>query len=532
MDYLTRIPASFGRNAIARLSQAATLVGLEPAPSGASLELKPYVTAGLRTDLENGVVNDPTRDAGLDLKYGLTRGLTLDVTYNTDFAQVEDDEQRVNLTRFSLFFPEKRDFFLEGQGIFSFGGARSGGPGGGGGGPSDTPVLFFSRRIGLYEGEDSTVTVPVRAGARVTGKAGRFSVGLLNIQTGAEASAGAVGTNFSVVRVKRDILRRSTIGFIGTRRGPTTDGIGANYVAGVDAGFSFFQNLNLNTYVALTRTPGLTGDDRSYRAQLDYRADRYGLEVERLAIGANFNPEVGYLRRSDIRRSFVRARFSPRPTSIAAIRKLTWQASLDYITDGRGGLSTRETQGEFRIEFESGDEWQAEVTDAYERLDEEFEPTDGIVIPVGGYNSKELRTSYRLGPQRRLSGMLSVTRAGYYDGRRTEVGYRGRVEVTPRFSLEPGLSWNWVDVLQGAFTSNLISTRATLALSPRMTVGALVQYVSSDNSVSSNVRYRWEYIPGSDLFVVYNEGRDTTRRGFPFIQNRTFIVKLAHLLRF
>ena len=357
-------------------------------------------------------------------------------------------------------------------------------------------------------------------------------MGLLNIQTGAESSVGSASANFSVVRVKRDILRRSTIGFIGTRRGPVIDGSGANYVAGVDAGFSFFQNLNINTYYALTRTPGLSGDDRSYRAQVEYTGDRYGLEVERLAVGAHFNPEIGYVRRDDIRRSFARARFSPRPASIAAIRKLSWEARLDYITDGRGALSTRETQGQFQIDFESGDEWQMEVTDAYERLDEEFEPADGVVIPVGGYDSVELRTSYRLGPQRRLSGTVNASRAGYYDGRRTEVGYRGRVEVTPRFSLEPGLSWNWVRVPQGAFTSNLLSTRATLTLSPRMMVGALVQYASSSDLVSTNVRFRWEYVPGSDLFVVYSEGRDTTGRGFPFIQNRTFVVKLAHLLRF
>jgi len=528
--YLTPIPAAFSRNAIAKLSQAGTLVGVQTAPLGANLELKPYVTAGLRTDLDEGYTNDPTKDFGFDAKYGVTRGLTLDVTYNTDFAQVEDDEQQVNLTRFSLFFPEKREFFLEGQGIFQFGGSsnRGGGFAGGALGPSNTPVLFFSRRIGLQDG----YTVPVDVGGRLTGKVGAYSIGLLNIQTGDEATAGAVSTNVSVVRLKRDILRRGTVGVIWTRRSPVLDGGGDNHVAGVDAAFSFFQNLNINTYFARTSTPGRSGDDGSYRAQIEYMGDRYGIEAERLGVGANFNPEVGYVRRDDIRRSYVRARFSPRLPSVPAIRKLSWEGGVDYFEDGRGVPDTREVQGRFQIDFENGDQWQIDVTDGFERLDAEFEPADDVVVPAGGYDTVDVSTSYRLGPQRRVSGFVSASHGSYFGGHKTELGYRGRVEVTPRFSVEPSLSWNRVDVPQGSFASNLVGGRVTLTLSPRMFVGALVQYTTANDSAASNVRFRWEYVPGSDLFIVYNEGRETTGRGFPTIQNRSLTIKLAHLLRF
>jgi hypothetical protein len=526
MDYLTRIPAAYSRNGIARLSQAATLVGVEAGSTGANLELKPYVTAGIRTDRELGLANDFAHDIGFDTKYGVTRGLTFDFTYHTDFAQVEDDEQRVNLTQFSLFFPEKRDFFLEGQGIFAFGGA--GGRQRGGDGVSNTPVVFFSRRIGLQ----NDLTVPVNAGARLTGKVGRYSIGLLDIGTDAEPAAAALATNFSVVRIKRDILRRSTIGVIATRRAPIEEGPGENYAWGVDAGFAFYQNLTINTFYAQTRTTDRSGDDLSYRAQVDYSGDRYGLEVERLAVGANFNPEIGYVRRDDIRRNFVKARFSPRPASIRAIRKLTWEASFDYSTDGAGLLVTQEAQGRFQIDFESGDEWNVDVLDGYELLKESFDPIDGITIPVGEYRAVATTTSYRLGPQRRISGWIEAGHAGYYEGHRTEFGYRGRIEVSPRFALEPGLSWNWVAVPQGAFTSNLFSTRATINLSPRMFVGALVQYITADDTISANLRFRWEYKPGCDLFLVYNEGRNTALRGFPTIDTRTFIVKIAHGLRF
>ncbi|PYR65782.1 MAG: hypothetical protein DMF88_18595, partial [Acidobacteria bacterium] len=212
-SYLSGVPASYGGRGIYKLSSAATLVGLEVPPQGRNLELKPYGISAVTTNRQAkpAFANDLTGDAGFDVKYGLTKGLTADVTYNTDFAQVEEDEQQVNLTRFSLFFPEKREFFLEGQGIFGFGpptrenqsfGAAT----------SLMPLMFFSRQIGLSGSQE----VPILAGGRVTGRAGRNAVGLLNIETRASEQAGAAATNFSVVRVRRDILRRSAIGLIGT----------------------------------------------------------------------------------------------------------------------------------------------------------------------------------------------------------------------------------------------------------------------------------------------------------------------------
>ena len=526
-SYLTPMPAAYSRNAFLRLSRAATLVGIAPGAPGLSLEVKPYATGGVHTDLAELVSNDLTQGVGFDVKYGLTRGLTSDFTYNTDFAQVEDDEQRVNLSRFSLFFPEKREFFLEGQGIFSFGGVTNRPFEG----PSNTPILFFSRRIGLSD-EDEPSPVPIVAGGRVTGKAGPFSVGFLQIRTDAEPAAAAVQTDFSVIRLKRDILRRSTIGVIATRRGPAIDGGKENYAFGVDASFSFFQNLNINSYFAHTDTPGFSGRDDSYRVQLDYAGDRYGLQLERLAVGENFKPEVGFVRRSDMIRNFAQGRFSPRPKSMPSIRKFGYEATVDYITNWDGRLETREVQGQFRIEFQSGDEFNVEASDFYEFLDEPFEIADDVTIPGGGYSFREMRTMYRLGPQRKVSGSLNASWGEFYDGRRKEVGYRGRVELAPTFSIEPGLSLNWVDLPYGRFTTTQASVRPTWTLSPRMFVAALVQYSSSSALVSSNIRFRWEYRPGSDFFVVYSDGRDTSGMVRPAVQNRVFVVKMAYLLRF
>ena len=234
--YLTPVPISLGPAGVYRVSSAATLVGLQVPGTGRNLEIKPYGVGGVSTDLdaEPPRRNDGNGDFGVDVKYGVTQSLTADLTYNTDFAQVEVDEQQVNLTRFSLFFPEKREFFLEGQGIFEFargstggrgggGGGRGGGGFGGGGGRSggrNVPIMFFSRRIGLDDGQ----VVPVVGGGRVTGKVGAFDVGALNIQTDDVSSAGIEATNFTAVRLTRDILRRSSIGGIFTTRSAQTFG--------------------------------------------------------------------------------------------------------------------------------------------------------------------------------------------------------------------------------------------------------------------------------------------------------------------
>ena len=534
-SYLTPIPAALSFAGMFKLSSAATLIGLEIPTSGTRLEVKPYAISDLTTDLNATplVSNALGGDAGFDIKYGVTQGLTADFTYDTDFAQVEVDEQQVNLTRFSLFFPEKREFFLEGQGIFDFGGGISLSPSAffftgerfGG----TVPVLFFSRRIGLDDGR----TVPIRAGGRLTGKVGPYSIGLLDVQTGEESVSGADATNFSVVRVKRDVLRRSAVGALFTSRSVSTEGNGGNYVYAVDGVFSFYDNLNINTYLARTETPKLRGDDLSYQAQLDYNGDRWGVVVDRLAVGANFNPEVGFVRRGDFRRNFTSFRFSPRPQSLAAVRKFSLEGSLDYTTDGAGLPETRLRQGLFGIEFENGDRFFAGVTDNYEFLKEPFEVARGTEIPVGGYSFLNTRVVYSLGQQRVMSGGLTVERGGFFGGDKTSVGYfLGRIGLSSRLALEPSLSFNWVNLPEGNFTTELVSTRTIYAITPRMFVAALLQFNSGSDSLGTNIRLRWEYQPGSELFVVYTDERDTLTPRFPTLENRAFVIKITRLFRF
>ena len=544
MAFLTPVPIAAGRAGIFRVSDAATLVGLEVPGGGNNLEIKPYGIAGLTTDLG---ASPPRRNAGdgnagLDIKYGITQNLTADLTYNTDFAQVEVDEQQVNLTRFSLFFPEKREFFLEGSGIFNFarGGTgsgrsalrREGGGSGGAFGAGNAPTLFHSRRIGL---EGGTV-VPIVGGGRVTGKMGAFDIGALNIQTDDEVISGGEPTNFTVVRVKRDILRRSSIGALFTNRSVSVVGDGSNQVYGADATFSFYDNVNLLAYVARTQTPGLDAEDMSYQGQFTYAGDRYGFQADHLVVEDNFVPEVGFLRRDNFRRSYATGRFSPRPRSIEAIRQFRLEGSLDYIlTANTGQVETRQTQLGFSTEFENSDRLGVSVTDNYELLVEPFEPGPGVTLPVGGYGFRDVEATYSPGAQRRLTGTFTVRVGEYFNGDIRSVGFsRGRLELTPQLSIEPTLSVNWIDTPQGSFRTDLIVSRVTYTFTPRMFFSGLIQYNSSTDTVSTNLRLRWEYSPGSELFVVYTEDRNTDPLRpdrFSQLRNRGLVVKVNRLFR-
>ncbi len=541
--HLTPVPIAAGPGMF-RLSAAATLVGLEVASENRRLEVKPYAIGSSATDLTASppFTNRGDGDAGVDAKWGVTRNLTADFTYNTDFAQVEVDEQQVNLTRFSLFFPEKREFFLEARGIFDFGaGPNVLGTGGGNNGGrlqgppgtragSDVPLVFFSRRIGLQEGR----TVPIVGGGRLTGKVGRLSIGALNMQTADAPDADALATNFTVVRVKQDILRRSRIGAIFTRRSVSLDRNGENDVYGADASFAFYDNVTFNGYYARTRTYGREGDDASYQAAFTYDADLFGLQVDHLLVGENFNPEVGFLRRQDFRRSFVAAHYRPRP-AIDAIRQFTFGGSLDYIENGARDLETRAARGQFVTELENSDRFTVDVMRSYELLVEPFEVATDVAIPIGGYGFQDVFVSYLMGQQRRVSGTAFVQRGEFFGGDINAFGYRqGRIGVTPQMSIEPTVQINRISLPQGRFTATVATTRATYTFTSRMFLSALVQYNSAVEQMGTNVRFRWEYSPGSELFVVYNDQRDTTLRPgrLPLLENRAFIVKFTRLLRF
>jgi hypothetical protein len=521
ISYLTPIPQEDLGQGHFRSSLHSTLVGLEIAGGSKNLELKPYATTDLTTDnvVRPRISNDLGGDAGVDVKYGVTQNLTADFTYNTDFAQVEADEQQVNLTRFNLFFPEKREFFLENQGTFTFGGTTD----------QNTPILFHSRTIGLNQGHE----VPIVAGGRLTGRVDRFELGVLDIHTDEDEVAGLAPTNFQAARIKRDILRKSSVGAIFTGRSVSQRGGGPRQSYGVDTTLAFFTNLVIDGYWANTPRDDARGDTVSYRGRLDYAGDRYGVLLERLIIGADFFPEVGFVRATDMHRSFGQFRFSPRPKASTLVRKYSAIASFDYVENSSGRVDLRDQGGSFGIDFQNGDVLNVGYSNIYE-----FLPTPltvaGVTVPIGAYDYASVSGGYTFGPQRRVaSGTATLEYGSFYDGRKTTFTItRGRSNFPPHLSIEPSYSANWVSLPQGSYATHLVGSRITYMMTPLMFASALVQYNSLSQTVAANIRFRWEYQPGSELFVVFNEQRDSRASGFPELANRAFIVKINRRFAF
>ena len=523
-SFLTRIPASLTLRGLWVSSLAAGVVDLRVPSASRNLDVKPYALTGLSSDTRANptVKNDPSGEIGFDGRYSLTQNVVADFTYNTDFAQVEADEQQVNLTRFSLFFPEKREFFLENAGLFSFGGVGLTNT------PGDTPILFYSRRIGLNGG----LAVPITAGGRLTGRVGRTSFGLLNVESADDATSGAVDTNFTVARVRQDILRRSSIGALATNRSPLPNGTGSNQAYGVDATFAFFTNLTAAAYWAQTDSPA-GRKAASYRGQMEYAGDRYGLQLEQLGIDRGFNPEVGFVRRDDIRRSSGLVRFSPRPgAAVPAVRKFVWTGTGAYLENNGGQVQGRDWRGEFAIELQNSDRYYVNYGGTYELIPVPVRIL-GVPIAPGGYQYNTTRAGVTYGQQRLVSGAVAFETGEFYGGDRTSVSVtQGRVTFGPRLSVEPTWQGNWVT--QGALsaTTHLTGGRVVYTVRPTMFATALIQYNTAVSAVSANVRLRWEYRPGSELFVVYNEQRDTISTPLPDLMSRSLVVKVTRLFRF
>ncbi len=345
--------------------------------------------------------------------------------------------------------------------------------------------------------------MPVVGGARLTGRQGAWSIGLLDIHTQKDEAAAAPATAFTAVRLKRNIFRRSNVGLMATRRGPSaittpaTAGAGeASYSVGADATMLFFKSINLTAYGARTHVPNAAGvmvDGSSYRGRFDYTTDRYGFAAEHMLIDPNFNPEIGFTRRTDVRRSFAQARFSPRPRRSRVVRKLTFQTNLDYVTDAdASALQTREANGLFRLDFQSSDQASVEYSREFERLPARFTVAPGVVVPAGTYPSQTTRFAYTMGQQRRVSGRIGYGVGTLYGGTRHEATYSGRWGVLPQLSVEPTLSLNWADLPFGAFNARLMSTRVTLTPTPRMVLSSLVQFNVDAHTLSSSARLRWD----------------------------------------
>jgi hypothetical protein len=329
------------------------------------------------------------------------------------------------------------------------------------------------------------------------------------------------------------VLRRSSVGLLFTSRSVGEHGAGANTVYGIDSTFAFFTDLTVNSYWATTRTNGVQGDEASYRTQVSYTGDRYGAELERLVVGGNFNPEIGFVRRDDMRRNSGQLRFSPRPRSIGTIRKFSGIAGVTQVENGVGRVETRDWKGEFAIEFQNSDRFSVSYGKTFEVVPQAFPIAPGVSVPIGSYDFATVGVGLNLGAQRRQTGNILVEYGTFYSGHKTSISMsQGRVSVSPQLLIEPTYAVNRVELVEHSFTSHLLGSRITYTMTPMMFATLLLQYNSIGATMTANVRLRWEYHAGSEVFVVYNEGRDTAVHGFPALANRTLIIKINRLFRF
>jgi len=488
-----------------RFSLAGTLEGLSDLPRSRNLSLKPYVLGERRSGSRLPEV-DATGDIGLDAKWGVTSSMTLDMTVNTDFSQVEVDAEQVNLTRFSLFFPEKRDFFLENEGTFAFQDVslrnfRTGSS-------SRNFRLFHSRRIGLSEGREP---LPILGGARLTGKVGdHLEVGFLNTQTRSVGGDDPYDAeNFAVARVKGQLPGGSSIGAMFVNRQETGgDGPSSTYnrAYGVDAQFYVLGNLALSGYVARTdeRTP--IGNDRNAAmAQAAWRSALLDVSGLFKQVGDGFNPAVGFVDRTAVRRYYTTLGVHPKVRR-AGVLEVNPHVDFDVFTTLQGEVESRTVTGELGFLMNDGGTVSLTYDDRFERLFAETRIA-GALVPMGTYEWSEPSLTYRSAGSRTVSGSLTLGRGDFYDGERTSVRVTTRFRPNPHVALELGLNHNDLELGGSRLTADLFSLRLRLARDTRSFFMLFVQYNEADDEVISNARVNIIHAPLSDVFLVYTERR-------------------------
>ena len=500
---------------VAQASQYATLTGLKDVRRGHRLEVKPYANLGAQQQGGQDGFDRESR-AGLDLKYGVTPNLTLDLTWNTDFAQVETDNVQINLTRFDLFFPEKREFFLERAGLFEFG-------------TTQETEVFFSRRIGL---EDD-----ILGGGRLTGQAGPISVGALALRTESRApEVDGAGAWNSVVRLQANLHERTTVGVIGTSL--DADG-SSDRTAGADFVTRFWGSSQFRMWGARVWDSEATGareGTSAARAELELQNDRYGVRVRRTHVGKAFSPALGFVRRRDQDQWYLWTAFTPRfEASDWARRSWVWVGG-ERILGTDGELQSRQAGSHVGFEFESGESVSFDLDSRFERLHGPAS-ISGRVLSPGDYRF----TSYQLGAKtndsRVFSGFLSGSTGSFWGGDRSQVRTGVSLKTGPHLTIGAQVSRNRVSlpVPDGDFTTTLVGVNIQGAVSRKLFAGALVQWDNLSKELQANIRVDWIHTPGSDLFLVLDTGYITDDTLDPRLDpwtRRTAVAKLTWLKAF
>ena len=495
-----------------RLSLAGELRGLE-LRTPRNIQITPYALGAGGQDFSAEAEMQTNFDFGADAKVGITPSMNLDLTYNTDFAQVEVDDQQINLTRFNLFFPEKRPFFLENAGNFSMGAPGS-------------VDLFFSRRIGIGP---SGTPVPILGGARLSGKAGDYNLGFLNMQT-QEVAGVVAANNFTVASVSREFGPRSSLGAMFVNR-MGTGGAALdddwNRTWGLDGQLGIGESVTFSGFAARTETPGyehLDGGEYAYRARGEYFTNRLRLWAGMTEVQANFNPEAGFLRRSAYR-SLDYGYFSyHRPEWAPVFRELRPHITYNGFRTLDGFLETARLHVDSHVDFENGWFFSPAMNRITEGLQEPFEIREGIVVPPGTYEHWQAGWRWNTNSADPVSYSGGLDYGGFLSGEQRTVDTTLNLRWGTRLITSASWLYNDIQLAEGSFVANLGQFRAAVNFTPLIYLQALLQYNDDSDVWSSNVRFSWLNTAGTGLFIVYN---DTEGLGNTLIgpQNRSLTVK-------
>ena len=499
-----------------QVSEAGSIEGIR-VPRHRNLQLTPYALGKSR---RGGALAESQSDEefGFDLKYSITPSLTLDATYNTDFAQVEVDEQQVNLDRFSLFFPEKRAFFLENSGQFTVGTAQE-------------VELFFSRRIGIAQGTPT----PIDGGLRLSGKIGpRTNVGVLRMSS-EDVDGLAPGNDYSVVRVNQELTNRSAVGALfvdrdgdGSLLGNAADDQNQTYA--IDGRWGIGRNALIQAWVAETSTPGLTGRDDAFAVIGDYNDADWTFGLGYTEVGDSFNPEVGFLGRNDYKKFEGRIFRRVRPSNLWNLFEIRPHVVYRGYWDFEDFQETGFLHFDAHWEFQTGREFHTGINFTKEGLKEPFDIVPGVTILPGTYNHEELQLVYMGDGSAPLNFELRSTIGGRFGGDRITLEPTIRYRIGEKFSSQLSYNHNDFDlpVPGGDFTADLWRLRVSYSFSPRMLLQLLTQYNEQDDIVSSNLRFSWLQSANTGLYFVYNE---IDERGFGApARGREFVIKYSRIL--
>jgi hypothetical protein len=516
--YWAPLPIQFD---LLRVSMAGSLTGLT-LPSQRNLKLIPYALGEARQRRTN------TRarmfgDVGLDAKYGVTSSLTLDATVNTDFAQVEVDEQQVNLDRFNLFFPEKRPFFLENAGLFAVGS------------PGEAEV-FFSRRIGIA---DTGEPMPILGGGRLSGRAGPVSIGLLNMQTD-DVEGVAPATNFTVARVQREFGGRSNIGAIVVNRSATSsvrlqpdqpDQPDRNTAFAADGRWGIGQAGLISGFVAQTSTPGVSSSQHAYQLRAQRDTQPLTLTATYTETGRNFNPEVGFLSRRNGFRKLEGSAFTRlRPKRLTKFQEIRPHSLYRAFWNHDGFQETGYWHIDSHWELKNSTEFHTGMNVTREGVVRPFEIYPGVFVPPGTYDHVEAQLVVQSNQGAAVYGRMQVNAGGFFGGDRLALRPELRIRLRDVFSTELSVDRNDIDLPGGRFATSLVRARMSYSFSPRIFVQSLVQYNDRADVWSSNFRFGWLQQANTGLFVVYTDSHVIDDiRSAPRQADRSFIVKISRM---